>query len=191
MQRIVEQGGLGAVQGLQRRQAATPSEVAGPVKDSSSSQVTNASGQQPGGFRDVVELANAAYGQGETFVTPLQMAQAMTEDTGAGGDMTEHAERVFQRFTNASDDFPRPGTRWFRDWFYPLWRDHGGAQVRREVEAGGKRGLTTRKATSPMTVPISRWRRRSSGPRPDGGSEGGLGAVSVAAAATLMGARTY
>jgi hypothetical protein len=27
------------------------------------------------------------------------------------------------------DRFPRPGTRWFRDWFYPLWRDNGHAQV--------------------------------------------------------------
>ncbi len=38
------------------------------------SQVTNGSGGQPGGFVDDVELANAAYGQAETFVTPLQMA---------------------------------------------------------------------------------------------------------------------
>jgi peptidoglycan glycosyltransferase len=38
------------------------------------SQVTNGSGKQPGGFVDDVELANAAYGQAETFVTPLQMA---------------------------------------------------------------------------------------------------------------------
>jgi penicillin-binding protein A len=38
------------------------------------SQVTNASGDEPGGFVDDVELANAAYGQAETFVTPLQMA---------------------------------------------------------------------------------------------------------------------
>ena len=38
------------------------------------SQVTNASGSAPGGFVDDVELANAAYGQGETFVTPFQMA---------------------------------------------------------------------------------------------------------------------
>ena len=38
------------------------------------SQVTNATGDRPGGFIDDVELANAAYGQGETFVTPLQMA---------------------------------------------------------------------------------------------------------------------
>jgi peptidoglycan glycosyltransferase len=38
------------------------------------SQVTNGDGTKPGGFTDDVELANAAYGQAETFVTPLQMA---------------------------------------------------------------------------------------------------------------------
>ena len=38
------------------------------------SQVTNGSGTDPGGFVDEVELANASYGQAETFVTPLQMA---------------------------------------------------------------------------------------------------------------------
>ncbi len=38
------------------------------------SQVTGGDGRQPGGFEDDVELANASYGQAETFVTPLQMA---------------------------------------------------------------------------------------------------------------------
>jgi len=38
------------------------------------SQVTNGRGTDPGGFVDDVELANASYGQAETFVTPLQMA---------------------------------------------------------------------------------------------------------------------
>lgn len=38
------------------------------------SQVTNGTGDEPGGFIDDVELANASYGQAETFVTPLQMA---------------------------------------------------------------------------------------------------------------------
>ena len=38
------------------------------------SQVTNGGGSFGGGFSDDVELANAAYGQGETLVTPLQMA---------------------------------------------------------------------------------------------------------------------
>jgi peptidoglycan glycosyltransferase len=38
------------------------------------SQLTNGEGDAPGGFKDDVELANASYGQAETFVTPLQMA---------------------------------------------------------------------------------------------------------------------
>ena len=38
------------------------------------SQLTNGGGPLPGGFADDVELANAAYGQGEVLVTPLQMA---------------------------------------------------------------------------------------------------------------------
>ena len=38
------------------------------------SQVNDGSGSEPGGFVDDVELANAAYGQAETFVTPMQMA---------------------------------------------------------------------------------------------------------------------
>jgi hypothetical protein len=43
--------------------------------------------------------------------------------------MTADAQRVFTRFTGTTDNFPRAGTRWFRDWFYPLYRDHGGIQV--------------------------------------------------------------
>jgi len=43
--------------------------------------------------------------------------------------MTNEAQAVFNRWTNTSDNFPRAGTFWFRDWFYPLWRDHGHAQV--------------------------------------------------------------
>lgn len=50
-------------------------------------------------------------------------------DVYVGLGMTEHAKVVFDRFTAQTDDFPRAGTRWFRDWFYPLWRDHGHAQV--------------------------------------------------------------
>jgi peptidoglycan glycosyltransferase len=38
------------------------------------SQLTNGGGPLPGGFQDDVELANAAYGQGEVLATPLQMA---------------------------------------------------------------------------------------------------------------------
>jgi hypothetical protein len=43
--------------------------------------------------------------------------------------LTSDAQRLFNRFTSTTDDFPQAGTHWFRDWFYPLWRDHGHAQV--------------------------------------------------------------
>lgn len=38
------------------------------------SRVTSGDGNAPGGFEGDTELASAAFGQGETFVTPLQMA---------------------------------------------------------------------------------------------------------------------
>jgi peptidoglycan glycosyltransferase len=46
--------------------------------------VTDGGGSQPGGFSDDVELANAAYGQAETFVTPLQMALVASTVANAG-----------------------------------------------------------------------------------------------------------
>ena len=54
------------------------------------SQVTNGSGSAPGGFVDDVELANAAYGQGETFVTPLQMALVAATIANRGDLMKPH-----------------------------------------------------------------------------------------------------
>ena len=50
------------------------------------SQVTDGSGTAPGGFVDDVELANAAYGQAETFVTPLQMA-VVAGTVASGGEV--------------------------------------------------------------------------------------------------------
>jgi hypothetical protein len=47
--------------------------------------------------------------------------------TGLGLD--RDAKHVLRRFTGNADDFPRPGTHWFRDWFYPLWRECGQAAV--------------------------------------------------------------
>ncbi len=75
------------------------------------SQVTNGDGSAPGGFADDVELANAAYGQAETFVTPLQMAlvaatiandgalmrpHLVTAIAGKGGSRTIGPERMAQ-----------------------------------------------------------------------------------------------
>jgi hypothetical protein len=49
------------------------------------------------------------------------------EERDDAGD--REAKGVYRRFTGNTDDFPRWGTRWFRDWFYPLWRDCGRAKV--------------------------------------------------------------
>jgi peptidoglycan glycosyltransferase len=61
------------------------------------SQVTGGGGSFGGGFQDAVELANAAYGQGETLVTPLQMA--LVAATVANGGVTM-APRLVLSATN-------------------------------------------------------------------------------------------
>jgi hypothetical protein len=43
--------------------------------------------------------------------------------------MDREAQQVYRRFAGNQDDFPRWGTHWFRDWFFPLWRDCGQASV--------------------------------------------------------------
>ena len=54
------------------------------------SRVTHGKGNQPGGFVDDVELANASYGQGETFVTPFQMALVAATVANGGELMRPH-----------------------------------------------------------------------------------------------------
>jgi hypothetical protein len=41
------------------------------------------------------------------------------------------ADAVYAQWTRdeATDSFPVADTHWFRDWSFPLWRDHGGAKV--------------------------------------------------------------
>jgi hypothetical protein len=43
--------------------------------------------------------------------------------------MTTEAQNLYNRLITTTDSFPVAGAHWFRDWFYPLWRDHGHAQV--------------------------------------------------------------
>lgn len=52
-------------------------------------------------------------------------------DVYTGLGMTEEAQEVYDNWTadDHVDDFPRADTHWFRDWFHPLWRDHGHAEV--------------------------------------------------------------
>ena len=50
-------------------------------------------------------------------------------DVYLGLGQADQAAAAFDKFTASSVGFPRADTFWFRDWFYPLWRDHGHAQV--------------------------------------------------------------
>ena len=59
------------------------------------SQVTNGGGTFGGGFSDAVELANAAYGQAETLVTPLQMALVAGTIANRGILMRPHLVQAF------------------------------------------------------------------------------------------------
>ncbi len=54
------------------------------------SRVTNGDGSAPGGFTDETELASAAFGQGETVVTPLQMALVAAAVANDGVLMRPH-----------------------------------------------------------------------------------------------------
>ncbi len=82
------------------------------------SRVTGGDGGAPGGFADDVELASAAFGQGETFVTPLQMAlvaatvandgvlmapRLVNEVTGEGPGATTVDPEVWRRVLAGAD----------------------------------------------------------------------------------------
>ena len=54
------------------------------------SRVTSGGGRAPGGFTDDAELASASFGQGETFVTPLQMALVASTVANDGVLMRPH-----------------------------------------------------------------------------------------------------
>ena len=50
-------------------------------------------------------------------------------DLYAALGLDREARHAGQKFTRQADDFPRPGTQWFRDFFHPLWREHGRARL--------------------------------------------------------------
>jgi hypothetical protein len=81
-------------------------------------------------FCHVVESANNNTHGSPTFGVwaDSKWAEFCQYDLYVALGMTAEANRAFDKFTNTTDNFPRAGTRWFRDWFFPAWRDNGGAQ---------------------------------------------------------------
>jgi hypothetical protein len=50
-------------------------------------------------------------------------------DLYVGLGLNANAKQALADFNMVSNDQPYPNTFWFRDWFYPLWRDHGHAKI--------------------------------------------------------------
>jgi len=46
--------------------------------------------------------------------------------------MESDAQRLYDLYMGQSDDFPRAGTYWFRDWFYPVYNQYGENRVLNE-----------------------------------------------------------
>ena len=75
------------------------------------SQVTGGDGNAPGGFVDDVELASASFGQGETFVTPLQMALVASTVANDGVLMRPHLALELSSRESGSRSFPAEQVR--------------------------------------------------------------------------------
>jgi hypothetical protein len=50
-------------------------------------------------------------------------------DVYKGLGKTADADRWFNMMNNTVDNFPRANTQWFKNWFYPVYNQHGGSQV--------------------------------------------------------------
>ncbi|WP_089833394.1 T9SS type A sorting domain-containing protein [Chitinophaga filiformis] len=56
-------------------------------------------------------------------------AEIFIYDVYKGLGLESRATSAYNDFTASRDDFPRANTAWFRDWFYPIYSQYGGAQV--------------------------------------------------------------
>ena len=56
-------------------------------------------------------------------------AEIYIYDVYLGLGRTSDANRWYNLMVNGTDGFPRANTHWFRDWFYPIYKNYGGAQV--------------------------------------------------------------
>jgi len=112
------------------------------------SQVTGGGGTFGGGFFDAVELANAAYGQAETVVTPLQMALVAST---VANDGTLMRPRLVMSFAGRAGTEAVPPEVWRRILEPALARDIAVA-MRRAVDGKIGRLYTRGAAVKGLTV---------------------------------------
>lgn len=56
-------------------------------------------------------------------------AEIFIYDVYKGLGMEKEAQIAYNNVINGSDKFPKEGTAWFKNWFYPIYRDYGQTQV--------------------------------------------------------------
>ncbi|HEY0711302.1 MAG TPA: hypothetical protein VGF45_01415, partial [Polyangia bacterium] len=80
--------------------------------------------------RIVENFNNGVRGSPASFVWGYaKWAELFEYDYYVSNGMAAEAAATCDRLSAAVDSFPREGTHWFRDWFYPLWRDRGRTQL--------------------------------------------------------------
>ncbi len=50
-------------------------------------------------------------------------------DVYIGLHMNTQAVRWYQQMQTQTDNFPAPNTQWFKNWFYPIWKNYGNNKV--------------------------------------------------------------
>jgi hypothetical protein len=56
-------------------------------------------------------------------------AEIFNYDVYVGLGRTSDVTRWYNLMINSNDNFPRANTYWFRDWFYPIYANHGGSAL--------------------------------------------------------------
>lgn len=76
----------------------------------------------------IVELASKGKHNSPAF--PIwgdsKWAEIFIYDVYRGLGRTNDAKRWYDLMMNTSDNFPRANTQWFKNWFYPIYSQHGG-----------------------------------------------------------------
>ena len=78
-------------------------------------------------------VESCSYGTLESPAFPIwgdsKWAEIYQYDVYKALGWTEKAESWHNEKLKTSDDFPRAGTFWYRDWFYPIYSEYGGNTV--------------------------------------------------------------
>lgn len=78
----------------------------------------------------IVESAtNNTYGSPASNLWGDQWSQLYLYDVYSNLGMTADSLRVYEKNISTTVDYPSPGSNWFKDWFLPIYNDHGGSNA--------------------------------------------------------------